>query len=200
MAVSYTHLTPARINVNNQNSLTANLPAGHKIVPRAWEYDPKPFAMGPTFYVNESTGILGTYEHNGRAGFAVKNINGAKSVYIGAPYIDTATLRSICKASGVHMFTQSDALLDASKNYILIVSGESGYDENVSVPAGSSVYDIRNQKILASNASTFKAQIKPYDTGFYFYGTAKEVESFAKSLKLNFSSRFSDLGISIKLN
>lgn len=44
------------------HALAQNIPPGHAVVAPPWEYDTTPYAIGPTFYVNDAAAEpLGTY-------------------------------------------------------------------------------------------------------------------------------------------
>ena len=105
--------------------LARNISPGHVLVAHPWEYDTTPYAIGPMFYVHDARAEpLGTYTYNRtRVAYAAKTVRGARSIYLGVPYLDSVVLRQICRVAGVHLYAREDVYVDASQNYLMILRG-----------------------------------------------------------------------------
>ena len=123
-------------NVLPGHALTQSIPPGHVLAAHTWEYDTTPYAIGPTFYVNDAQAEpLRTYTYNrARVAYAAKTVRGARSVYPGIPYLDSVILQQICRVAGVHLYSREDAYVDASQNYLMIAGGPSGFNADVPLP------------------------------------------------------------------
>lgn len=176
-------MTTPEVRIEPGHALTAGVLAGLKVYPHQWEHDIEPVRLGPLFYVDDKDAeILGRYAHNSKPAYAAKKMNGGTSVYMAVPYMDASVLRAVCKSAGVHLYTDQDAYLDATHNYLLISATQSGIDRTISLPHRSTVYDVWAHRVLARNADSFRAAIGPLDTGFYFIGSDAEVDGFVKRL------------------
>jgi hypothetical protein len=67
-------------------------------------------AAGPTFVVEDDrAAMLGTYVQGGRPGMAVREGDGWRSIYCGAPLLPAWLFRRIAMLAGVHLYTPGDA-------------------------------------------------------------------------------------------
>lgn len=163
--------------------LTANLPAGYTLQPQRWEYDARPYEIGPIFHVNDSSAeALGRYEHDSQVAYASKMVDGGRSIFLAIPYISSSVLRDICRVAGVSLYTQNDTYLDATRHFILITNTENDFNQTITLPQKATIYDISNSKLIASNVKSFMAKIAPFTSSVYFTGTDAEVTAFRKKL------------------
>ena len=162
------------------HAVTAGLPPGRTIQPHPWEYDASKFEIGPVFYVDDPAAKpFATYTHNGKCAGAAVTVNGATSLYLAIPYLDSAFLRSLCRAAGVHLYADEDAYVDANANFLTLTTTAVCFDRELRLPRPATVFDIRERRVVARNAAGFPARVAPLTTGFYFFGTDAEVEAFA---------------------
>jgi hypothetical protein len=154
------------------HELTANLPADLRVRAHPWEYDTTPYTLGPIFHVDDPDAEpLGAYTHNpARIAYAAKRVTGARSLYLGVPYLDSVVLRQICRVAGVHLYAQHDALVDATANYLLIGGGPQGFEAEVPLPQPSYVYDIDAGRLVSARCTAFPASVPAGHTALYYIG------------------------------
>ena len=112
---------------------------------------------------------LGTYTYNRhRIAYAAKTVNGARSIYLGVPYLDSVVLRQICRTAGVHLYSHDDAYVDATQNYLMITGGPSGFNADVPLPRASYVYDIDKGAIVGSGLKSFRVVVPANQTAFFY--------------------------------
>lgn len=175
-------LTPV-VTLDAKHALTQGLPADYTLQPRPWEHDSGPFRIGPIFNVTDADATpLGHYTQGGKVACALKTVDGANSIYLAIPAIDAAFLRSICQFSGVHLYTAQPTYLDASHDFLTLTAQADGLEQTVKLPHAATVYDIFAHRVLARNATEFRAQIAPLKTGFYFVGDEAGVARLEKAL------------------
>jgi|GEM_PF-6341757 len=163
--------------------LTTNLLAGYTLQPQRWEYDLRPYEIGPIFYVNDpSAEVLGKYEHNGQTAYASKIVDGGRSIFLAIPYISSSVLRDICRVAGVSLYTQNDTYLDSTRHFILITNTENDFNQTITLPQKTTVYDISSNLIIARNVSSFTPKIAPFKSSLYFTGTDSEVAAFISKM------------------
>lgn len=171
------------VQLESGHLMTKNLPNPATIQPHQWEQDSNPFSVGPVFYVNDpSAEVLGRYSYNNKVAYAVKQVGAGTSVYLGIPFITSDVLRDICRASGVHLYSQQDVYLDASRNHVLITTQDTAYHSPIRLPGRYTVYDVNNRRILGRGVAAFVADVPALTTGLYFVGTDAEVDSYISSL------------------
>jgi len=95
----------------------------NKFVP----YYPQKAVYEPIFTVDDPEAtVLGVYKDNGLPAFAVKTVNGARSVYLGSAILNTSVLRALCKLQGVHLYLEEDSIIYANQSYIGIHAVKDG--------------------------------------------------------------------------
>ena len=176
--------TAARL-ANPEINVSSN---SKKIKPGKWEFDGGSYSyeIAPVFYVNDAGATTRGYFTNSgytsRVGYASKTVNGSTTYFVAVPFMTRSVMRDICTTAGVSMYTSVDAMVDASKNYLLITAGSSNFNSAVTVPAGSYVYDIWARAYVLSGGSSFTPNISAKKTGFYFVGTQAEASAFVAAL------------------
>jgi hypothetical protein len=152
------------------HSLTDHISPQHVISAHQWEYDASPYAIGPIFYVDDPAAEpLGMYVHNkSRVAYAAKTVNGARSLYLAVPYLDSVVLRQICRVAGVHLYAQEDAFVDAARNYLMITGGPNGFSAEVPLPQPSYVYDINRDRVVGERCESFRAEVRARDSALYY--------------------------------
>lgn len=80
---------------------------------------PSPATYAPMFYVDDPDAVvLGVYRDSGKAAFAIKEVDGCRVLYLGSSILNTAVLRALCRAVGVHLYTDGDSVLYANESYL----------------------------------------------------------------------------------
>ncbi len=131
--------------------------------------------IGPMFYVDvskdSSAVVLGNLDILFKPGLVVKQMKGYTSVYCSVPYIHNALLRAIGKYSHAHIYLDTDDMIYASKNLILINAKTAG-EKTIYLPRRVKVaLDIYTGNKIAHNCHRFVMRMKKYETRFIFVGS-----------------------------
>jgi hypothetical protein len=129
--------------------------------------------VGPIPYVEDPNAVvLGTIVYSRGMcvpGMAVKEFSEWKSIYIGAPNVPSNVLRSIAKYAGVHIYSYSDDVLYAGRNFVCIHAVKPG-EKRIRLPRKSDVYEIIKNRLVAKEATEFFEVFKTGETKLYYYG------------------------------
>ncbi|MEM3470119.1 MAG: hypothetical protein QXZ36_05165, partial [Thermoproteota archaeon] len=136
--------------------------------------------VGPVPYVEDPDAeILGTLVYSRGMcvpGMAVKEFSGWKSIYIGAPNVPPNVLRSIASYAGVHIYSYSDDVLYADRNFICMHAVKPGV-KRICLPRESDVYETIGKRLVAKEAVEFMDDFKAGETKLYYYGEEKWLET-----------------------
>lgn len=176
-------LPEAKIDVTHR--FTAGVSKDHVIRPHPYEHHAGPFQIGPIFdIVDDSATPLGHYTDTGKVACAFKTFGpNNRAIYMAIPYLDSALARSICRAAGVHLYSENDIYLDASRRLLTITSTAEGYHSTIQLPQRCAVYDIFNKRQVASDTDAFQADVPPLTTVLYFVGPAAEMIKLDQELR-----------------
>ena len=137
---------------------------------------------GPLFHVEDPDAVtLGQVVYSlGRCkpGFAAKTFNAGEgdsewtSVYMAAPDIPAPVLRGIARHAGVHLYNEDGDVLYATPN-LLSIHTVAGGARTFDLPREVEVvYDLFEEKIVATNVRQFTVEVPPASTSLYFTGDA----------------------------
>ncbi|MBO3799037.1 MAG: beta-galactosidase [Candidatus Brockarchaeota archaeon] len=136
--------------------------------------------VGPVPYVEDPDAeILGTLVYSRGMcvpGMAVKEFSEWKSIYIGAPSVPSNVLRSIASYAGVHIYSYSDDVLYANRNFICMHAVKPGV-KRICLPRESDVYETIGKRLVAKEAVEFMDDFKAGETKLYYYGEEKWLET-----------------------
>jgi len=77
------------------HDLTTNIQPGYTLQPHQWEFDPRPYEIGPIFNVNDAGAeSLGTYTDNYKVAYATKMVSNGRSIFMAIPYMSSVVLRA----------------------------------------------------------------------------------------------------------
>jgi len=126
--------------------------------------------IGPIVWVDDSDAVtLGRLIfNNGRCdpGFCVKELDGFRSVYIGAPNVTSDVLRGIAKYAGVHIYSESDDVLYANQHYVALHTAKGGI-KRIELPGISDVRDAFSGEMIARSASGFDVAVGAHSTRLF---------------------------------
>lgn len=85
-------------------------------------------SCSPVTYINDAEAtILGYMKDNGKPGLGVKEFDDWTSVYSSAVNLDVDLLRNLCKAAGVHLYSESNNdVIYSNPNYVALHSAVGG--------------------------------------------------------------------------
>ena len=90
-------------------------------------YPIETYAPNPTFVIDDKDAvILGVYADNGLPAFAMKQVGGATVFYLGSTCLNTRVMRAIAKHAGVHLVTETDAVIYENQSYLGIHAAQGG--------------------------------------------------------------------------
>ena len=124
------------------------------------------YKFQPSFYPVEKLEVLGTYERDDQPAFAVKEVNGAKTVFIGAPMVPAEVLKSLFQDVGVHIYSNNGNLVFANEKYLACVLKSDG-DQVIHLPAEKSVTDLLNGKELFQSTDEIKVSGRKGETRIF---------------------------------
>lgn len=131
--------------------------------------------IGPMFYVDVSKDkdvtVLGILDVLCEPGLVVRKMDGYTSVYCSAPYIHNAMLRKIGKDSEAHIYVDTDDLIHASKDLLLINAKQDGIKKINLARKAQTIVNLYTGKEIADNCQQFSIKMKKHETSFFFAGS-----------------------------
>ena len=128
--------------------------------------------VGPILYIDDpEASVLGTLVYSRGMcvpGMAVKEFPEWKSIYIGAPNVPSNVLRSIAKYAGAHIYSYTDDVLYADRNFICIHTVKPG-EKRIHLPRKADVYNAINDQVIAKEATEFTDKLEAGETKLYYY-------------------------------
>ena len=116
-------------------------------------------------YVATGATSLATREHKG----------GWKSAFFGDPYLTMELLRGLYAYAGVPVYDGQDDSVYAGADGSLTIHGSSTGQRTVSLPRKASVYDVFDNKIIATNTRSFRAFVRARATRLFLWGEGREL-------------------------
>jgi len=143
--------------------------------------------IGPVFYAEvekdpEAT-VLAELDAVNRPGLVVRACDGYTSVYCAAPYLHKALLRRLGTDSGAHVYLQTDDLVHASRELLLVNARRAGIKEFRWPRKVQVVMDLYTGKTLAENAARWTVKLRKYETRFVFAGAGTIAETIQRAMK-----------------
>ena len=116
-------------------------------------------------YVSTGATSLATREHKG----------GWKSVFFGDPDLTTELLRGLYAYANVPVYDGQDDIVYAGADGSLTIHGPFTGQRTVSLPRRASVYDVFDDKIIATNTRSFRAFVRARTTRLFLWGEGREL-------------------------
>ena len=116
-------------------------------------------------YVSTGATSLATREHKG----------GWKSVFFGDPYLTTELLRGLYAYANVPVYDGQDDIVYAGADGSLTIHGSFTGQRTVSLPRKASVYDVFDNKIIATNTRSFRAFVRARTTRLFLWGEGRDL-------------------------
>ena len=160
----------ANIYISNfQHPLTRNLPTS-----TFWGTDMR---LGPLFTVDDPEAItLGTVVINqGRCepGYVLREYPAWASLYMAAPNPPPGVLREIARYAGVHLYSESEDVLYADRNYVALHTVRSGV-KRVHLPHHADVWEVFSGRQVGRACTAFEDGMEAGSTHLYYYGPAPQ--------------------------
>jgi hypothetical protein len=126
--------------------------------------------IGPRFYVDDAEAqTLGIDLMTDKPNFAVKQMNGWNSIYVGAPELPASYLRRIMQWSGCHVFCDVNHFVLPCRELITIHSAHTDPQVTIKLPQVSDVSDALNGQVLARGTDTFSLAMARHETRILRY-------------------------------
>lgn len=171
------------VEINPAHSFTAGVEQGHRLQPVRYQHNPGVFEIGPIFDITDpAADVLGRYTDNGKVACAYKKVGDGNFIYMAIPYMDSTLARSICRASGVHLYADNDVYLDATRHFLTITATESGYRSKIKLPTRGVVYDVFERRVVDKDTDSFQTEVPPLTTALYYIGLEGEMKRFVNNL------------------
>ncbi|MEI6750842.1 MAG: hypothetical protein WCM93_16930, partial [Bacteroidota bacterium] len=162
--------SPLQIEINE---------AGNKIFPSL----PKGFIygtqnkIGPVMVAQDkSAQTLGTLYGFDLPGLVYKDIKGVQTFYTASTKLSHQLLRAIALKAGVHIYNDIDDGTFVNKSFVSIHTVRGG-KRTLSFPVPSSLYDVYNDKAVATNTKQVTLDLPIRTTALYFIGTEQQWRS-----------------------
>ena len=141
---------------------------------------------GPIFYADvegdPGATVLGDLDFVFKPGLVARECDGYRSIYCAAPYMHKALLRQLGHEGGAHVYLDSDDLVHASRELLVVNARRPGL-KMLRWPCSSEVVmDIYSGKLLAANTDRWEVEMKKYETRFFFAGPAEVAAQITASL------------------
>lgn len=119
----------------------------------------------PVTYISDSEAtILGYMKDNGKPGLGVKKFDDWTSIYSSAVNLDVDLLRNLCKAAGVHIYSESNNdVIYSNANYVALHSAVGG-KKTIKLDGTYAVYDEFSGKYVSYGTDTIEFDLLSNDT------------------------------------
>ena len=128
--------------------------------------------INPLYAVSDpQAATIAEYVSTGAVSLAAReHKSGWKSVFFGDPYLTTELLRGLYAYAGVALYDAQDDIVFAGGDGTLTVHGPFTGQRTLSLPRRASVYDVFDDKIIATNTRTFRAFVRARTTRLFLWG------------------------------
>ncbi|MGI4789519.1 MAG: hypothetical protein ACRYFS_11790 [Janthinobacterium lividum] len=128
--------------------------------------------LNPLYAVSDPQAtVIAEYTVTGAASLAVREHKaGWKSVFFGDPYLTTELLRGLYAYANIPVYDGQDDSVYAGSDGSLTIHGSFTGQRTISLPRKASVYDVFDNKIIATNARSFRAFVRARTTRLYLWG------------------------------
>ena len=132
--------------------------------------------VNPSYAVSDPEAtVLAEYAQGGGASLAVREHSGGwKSVFIGDPYLSSELLRGLFQYANVPVAGVQDDVTHLSDG-VLLVHGAFTGQRTLFLPRPATVYDVMEDRILATNARSFRVFLRARTTRLFLWGDAGTV-------------------------
>ncbi len=132
--------------------------------------------VNPSFAVSDPQAVvLAEYAQTGAASLAVReHPDGWKSVFLGDPHLSVELLRGLYAYAGVPLYDAQDDVVYARDGVLLVHAPYTG-QRTFSLPSRATVYDVAEDRILATGVTRFRAFLRARTTRLFLCGDAEAV-------------------------
>ena len=133
--------------------------------------------LNPLYAVSDPQAtVVAEYAATGATSLATREHKaGWKSVFFGDPYLTMEMLRGLYAYANVPVYDTQDDIVYAGADGSLTIHGTSTGQRTISLPRRASVYDVFDNKIVATDVRTFRAFVRARTTRFFLWGEGREL-------------------------
>ena len=107
----------------------------------------------PAFSVKDDTAkALGNFLVNKKVSFALKEMDGWNSIYIGSQHVRSDVIREIARFAGCHIFCETDDIIYSGEHYITIHAGFTG-EKTLKFKKPCSPFEVYEEKCYGENVA-----------------------------------------------
>lgn len=122
---------------------------------------------------------LGMLYGFGEPGLIAKARGGVQTYFSSAPKLPDWLLRGIAAKAGVHIYNQQDDAMYVNKSFVGIHTPRAG-TRMLRFPAPVSLFDVYNEKTVATGVTEVALDLPARHSGLYFLGTEQQWSSLSK--------------------
>jgi hypothetical protein len=143
---------------------------------------PKAVACSPVFFVDDPQATtLGTLTANNKPGYAVKAVDGWRSIYMSAGPAPAAVWREIARYTDVSILDEEPDVLYANRSWLALHTGGAG-SRRIRLPFRAvGVYDVFSRKVLSGPTSEFELDVEQWKTYLFYLGSTAHIASAIES-------------------
>ncbi len=134
-------------------------------------------SLNPSYAVTDPQAIvLGEYTGTGGVSLAAReHPAGWKSVFFGDPHLTVELLRGLLTYAGVGLYDTQDDVTYASGEGVLLVHAPFTGQRTLTLPRAATVYDVMEDKIVATNTRTFRAFLRARTSRLFLWGESAAI-------------------------
>ena len=128
--------------------------------------------LNPLYAVSDPQAtVVAEYAASGATSLAVREHKGGwKSVFFGDPYLTAELLRGLYAYANVPVYDGQDDIVYAGEGGALTLHGTFTGQRTVNLPRRASVYDVGEDKIVATDARSFRTFVRAKTTRLFLWG------------------------------
>ena len=128
--------------------------------------------LNPLYAVSDPQAtVLAEYAATGATSLAAREHKGGwKSVFFGDPYLTAELLRGLYAYAGIPAYDSQDDVTYAGEGGALTLHGTFTGQRTVNLPRRASVYDVFENKIVATDARSFRTFVRAKTTRLFLWG------------------------------
>ena len=131
--------------------------------PILWCADPQATVLGQMVGTPISTETPVKWWSLWRPGLAVKQVNGANSVFCAVPELPSALVRSVARFAGVHIYDDEGDVLFASAGFLALHTAHGG-ERLIRLPRPAKVTDAMTGKVVGDRIKEFRVAVPAWET------------------------------------
>ncbi|MGF1451464.1 MAG: beta-galactosidase [Opitutales bacterium] len=160
--------------VSRFGSRTASLSNSSDQPLKGWVPETEPRDLPARFYGDDPQAtVLATFESGGRPGMLEKNIEGIRSIWIGAPEVPWQLYRNLMAQAGVHVYSETGDYLMANEHFVALYC-LSGGEKVISLPERYQILDALTGEELETASKEIRFDARAGETRSFILNSRVE--------------------------